>query len=160
MFTAFESIRTKLLVVFLLAVPAWAQFEVNPDHFDDKNSKSVAASTAELQSRIEEAHACLLGYEAQLKARSQSVEETRHEASSAGIQGDGAGSYLAVYEQQRKELEVLQQSLGARIEDAQNTINALEAQLTLAATRADSPQPLRRRGQGAKARIVAQRTMR
>jgi chromosome segregation ATPase len=160
MFKRFEFICTNLLFILLLMAPASAQFEVNPDHFANEKSKPAAGSPVELQAQINEAQSHLLSYQAQLKAKSESVEEARQQAISAGIQGDGAGSYLDACEEQRKEFELLEKSLSARIEEAENTINGLQAQLTLIATRKDSPQPRHFRGQNTKNRIVAQRTMR
>jgi chromosome segregation ATPase len=159
MFKRFEFICTNLLFILLLMAPASAQFEVSPDHLENEKSQAAAASPAELQAQIKEAQAHLLDYQAQLKAKSESMEEARQQAISAGIQGDGAGVYLDACEQQRKEFELLEKSLSASIEAAQNTINGLQAQLTLIATRKDSPQahPIPRIK--SKTPIVAQKTM-
>lgn len=143
-----------------LVLPASAQFEISPDHYEEQDSKMASTSPAALQAQIKELQSRLQGYAAQLKAKSKSVEEARQEAIAAGIQGDGAGSYLEAYEQQRKELELLQESLSAKIEEAQNTINGSQAQLTLVATKTYSPQPRHHRRQNARTQDVAQEAMR
>jgi peptidoglycan hydrolase CwlO-like protein len=142
-----------------LVLPASAQVEINPDHYEEQDSKMASISPAALQAQIKDLQSRLQGYEAQLKAKSGRVEEARQEAISAGIQGDGAGSYIDACRQEQKELEQLQKSLSAKIEEAQNTINGLRAQLTLVATKADLPQPRHHRRQNARTQVVAQGTM-
>jgi len=58
----------------------------------------------------------LKSYEQQLRGKAEQVENTRQEAISAGIQGDGAGAFIDAYRQEQKELEELQAALAPQIE--------------------------------------------
>ena len=81
-----------------------------------------------MQTRLED-------YEKLLQAKREQVENARQEAISAGIQGDGAGSFIDAYQQQQMELEALQAALSPKIDEARKLIAGL--------TNADSPVALR-----------------
>src|SRR5262249_35561172 len=105
-----KQLERMFLFVLFFAAPALAQFEIAPDHFPSADELAVQpASThaAQREQRVAEQQAILAEYRAQIKGKSESVEVARQEAISAGIQGDGAGSYIEAYDQQRKELELL-----------------------------------------------------
>jgi len=115
MFKQIECIGRSLVVLALLAEPAWAQFEVSPDHFEsDQDSKSASAHETELQIQISDLQDQIGSYLANIQAKSEMVEEARQAAISAGIQGDGAGSYIESYRLHQKQLELLQQSMTTR----------------------------------------------
>jgi hypothetical protein len=156
MFKQFQCICKSLLVLSLLAVPAWAQFEVSPDHFDsDQDSKTASAHQTELQGQVRDLQAQIVSNQARIRAKSEMVEDARQEAVSAGIQGDGAGTYLEAYRLQQDQLEPLQQSLTTQIALARNTIADLETQFTLVSAKTHVPQPLYLRKQKAKVLVMA-----
>jgi hypothetical protein len=73
-----------------------------------------------LQSRLED-------YQKQLRVKSEMVETARQDAISAGIVGDGAGSFIDFYRQQQTELEALQAALTPKIDEARKVIAGLNA---------------------------------
>ena len=121
---------TKIAAMSLLtlasAMRVMAQAEVNPDHFPDE-ATPVAAVRPEIQAEIEQQKERVNNYEAQLKAKAALVEESRNEAMSAGMQGDGAGSFIDAYNANVEEFEALRASLTPRITMALQTIASLEA---------------------------------
>lgn len=64
-------------------------------------------------------------YENLLQAKREQVENARQEAISAGIVGDGAGSFIDEYRQQQMELEALQAALTPKIDQERATIAGL-----------------------------------
>jgi|GEM_PF-4361537 hypothetical protein len=151
MFKQIECISRSLVVLALLAEPAWAQFEVSPDHFEsDQDSKTASTHETELQIQISDLQDQIGSYMANIQAKSEMVEEARQAAISAGIQGDGAGSYIESYRLHQKQLELLQQSMTAQIELARNIIANLEARLALVAANPHAPKRLYHRKQHAK----------
>jgi len=115
MFKQIECISRSMVVLALLAEPAWAQFEVSPDHFEsDQDSKTASTHETELQIQISDLQDQIGSYMANIQAKSEMVEEARQAAISAGIQGDGAGSYIESYRLHQKQLELLQQSMTTR----------------------------------------------
>jgi hypothetical protein len=134
MFKHLARISASSFLFALLATPAWPQAEVNPDHFPDQAFSGTLASST-LQARIQDQQALLTVYETQLRVKAKMVEEVRQETISAGIQGDGAGSYLDAYRDQQEQLQSLQQSLAVQIAQARNTIASLQAQNTLITSR-------------------------
>jgi hypothetical protein len=156
MFKQFQCICRSLLVLSLLAVLAWAQFEVSPDHFEsDQDSKTDSAHQTELQGQIRDLQAQIVSYQTRIQAKSEMVEDARQEAVSAGIQGDGAGTYLEAYRLQQDQLELLQQSMTTQIALARNTIADLETQFTLVAAKTHALQSPYHRKQKAKVLVMA-----
>lgn len=151
LYKSFGSISRNLLLLSLLAAPVWAQFEINPDHFDNPDSTTASALQTDVRAQLSDLQAQLRGYQAQLKATSDKVEEVREEAISAGIQGDGAGSYIEAYRQQQKQFRLLQESLSAQIQQVRNTIAGLQARVILASVETRSPRSIHRPGRLASA---------
>jgi hypothetical protein len=159
MFKQFECISKSLLILSLLATPAWAQFEVSPDHFEsDQDSMTASAHQTELQGQVRDLQAQIVSNQARIRAKSEMVEDARQEAISAGIQGDGAGAYLEAYRVQQDQLELLLQSLTTQIALARNTIADLETQFTLVAAKTHVPQPPYHHGHNAKVLVMARAT--
>lgn len=104
-----------------------AQAEINPDHFPDEPSPAVSVPQPAIQARVQALHAQMEAWEKQLQTKSEMVEEARQQAVSAGIQGDGAGSYIDTYRQQQKEMQMLQAGLVPKIEEARSIIADLTA---------------------------------
>jgi hypothetical protein len=81
-----------------------------------------------VQTRLED-------YENLLRMKAEQVEIARQEAISAGIQGDGAASFIAFYQQQQMELEALQAALTPKIDQARATIAGLNSPNSAASLR-------------------------
>src|SRR5215472_14509820 len=84
-----------LLLMIMSAVPAFAQFEVSPDHFDDNASRIRPAahsnSVADLKAKIAEQEKLLAGYQDRLLKKSALVAEARPalgDSGSAAAQSD------------------------------------------------------------------------
>jgi hypothetical protein len=149
MFKHLKSISLSVLTLSLWAAPAWAQFEVSPDHFEtDQDSKTAISHEQELQAQVRDLQAQIVSSQAHVRAQSEMVEEARQAAISAGILGDDAGSYIEAYRLQQKQLDSLQQSLTAQIAEVRNIVADLNirAALVIVAAKADTPRlGLRRR---------------
>jgi hypothetical protein len=117
-----------------------AQAEVNPDHFPDEATPAVTVP-ANIQAEIEQQRAFVASYETQLRMKSGVVEESRNEAISAGLQGDGAAMFIDAYRANQEQFDALRESLNPRITMALNTIASLEAGSTVVAeaTRVTGP---------------------
>jgi len=121
------------LLLLAACVAAVAQSEIAPDHFPDQAAPVAAAPRQEaqirpLQTRLED-------YENLLRAKAEQVENARQEAISAGIVGDGAGSFIDAYQQQQAELEALQAALTPKIDQARAIIAGLRNADSAAALR-------------------------
>jgi uncharacterized protein YukE len=111
------------LLLLAACLTAVAQSEIAPDHFPDQASPAAVAPRQEaqvrpLQTRLED-------YENLLRAKQEQVENARQDAISAGIEGDGAGSFIDAYRQQQTELEALQAALTPKIDQARAIIAGL-----------------------------------
>lgn len=119
---------TRLLLMTLPALPALAQFEVSPDHFDEMSGASSQNSDSrrhdELRQQIAIQQARLEIYRKQIEAEAALVEEARQILISAGSP-DGAGEIVDLYMRQ-KALEALRQSLAGPIREAQAVLAGLE----------------------------------
>lgn len=93
-----------MLLMLMPAAPAFPQAEVSPDHFADPPDAQVSMMSADTNEPAE-------AYSAELQAQENLVEQTRDEAISAGILGDGAGSYISEYQSQMSELTELRAKL-------------------------------------------------
>jgi hypothetical protein len=116
-----------VLLLMMFAVPAFAQFEVSPDHFDDNPSSSPQAdhskSVTSLRLKIAEQKKLLAGYQGQLLQKSALVAKARQalgNSSSAAARND--------YFRQKSELRELRQSLGGPVRNAQLALVRLERQ--------------------------------
>jgi hypothetical protein len=142
MFNHLVRISRDLILVVLFASFAWAQMEIDPDHYPDESSPTRSEHDLKLLAQIQILQARIEGYEAQLRAKAEMMEEARQEAISAGIQGDGAGTYVEVYRQQQKEFDSLRKSVASDIAMAQDAIASLQpAQGPLVATERASGKP-------------------
>ena len=113
------------LLTLASATRVMAQAEVNPDHFPDEGTPAASAR-ANVQADIEQQRARIASYETQLRMKSDMVEESRNEAISAGLQGDGAETFIDAYRANQEQFEVQRQSLNSQIAMALDTIASLE----------------------------------
>jgi hypothetical protein len=106
-----------------------AQTEVNSGQ---KASPAISAPRTEVSARVQTLRVQVDAWEKQLQMKSEMVEESRQNAISAGIQGDGAGPYIDGYRQQQKEMEMMRASLTPKIEEALNRLAVLTASASTA----------------------------
>lgn len=111
------------LLLLAACLAAVAQSEIAPDHFPDQASPVALAPRQQAQLRPVQTR--LDDYENLLQAKREQVENARQEAISAGIVGDGAGSFIDEYRQQQIELEALQAALTPKIDRERATIAGL-----------------------------------
>jgi hypothetical protein len=120
--TTYKTVAQSLLLL-AACIAAVAQSEIAPDHFPDEASPIASAPRQEDQMRPVQSR--LENYEHLLQAKAELVENARQEAISAGILGDGAGSFVDAYREQQTELEALQAALTPKIDQARATIAGL-----------------------------------
>jgi hypothetical protein len=116
--------------------PAFAQFEVAPDHFDNARSAQTEQSVRaeqNLKESIAEEQSLLDNYAGRLAAKAQQVENLRQEAISAGIAGDGGGDgadlYLAWFHTGQRELQALKDSLDPLMDSSREVLAGLRSDL-------------------------------
>jgi phage shock protein A len=116
-----------LLLLMMSAVPAFAQFEISPDHFDDNPSSSQQAdhsnSVAALILQIAEQKKLLASYQDQLLQKTALMEKARQALRNSG----NAAARNDVLRQQR-ELRELRQSLTGPVHEAKLALARLERQ--------------------------------
>jgi hypothetical protein len=116
-----------LLMLVLSAIPAVAQFEVSPDHFDDNPSSSPkiahSNSMTDLKLQIGEQKKLLASYQNQLLQKSALVAKARQ---ALGI--SGSASARNDYFRQKSELRELRESLAVPVHNAQLALARLEQQ--------------------------------
>ena len=116
-----------LLWLMMVAVPAVAQFEVSPDHFDDNPSSSRQSdhsnSVTGLKLKIAEQKKLLSGYQDRLQQKSALVAKARQALGSS----DSAAARNG-YLRQKSELRELRQSLAGPVRNAQLALARLERQ--------------------------------
>lgn len=116
-----------LLLLMMFAVPAVAQFEVSPDHFDDNPSSSRQAdhsnSVTGLRLQIAEQKKLLDGYQDQLLQKSALVAKARQ-----ALGNSGSAAARNDYFRQKSELRELRQSLAGPVRNAQLALARLERQ--------------------------------
>src|SRR6185437_16285527 len=116
-----------LLLLMMFAVPALAQFEVSPDHFDDNPSSSQQAdhskSVTSLRLQIAEQKKLLAGYQDQLLQKSALVTKARQ-----ALGNSGNAAARNEYFRQKSELRELHQSLAGPVRNAQLALARLERQ--------------------------------
>ncbi len=130
--TTFKTAAQSLLLL-AACVAAVAQSEIAPDHFPDQAVLVAAAPRQEAQAQPVQTR--LEDYENLLRAKEEQVEGARQDAISAGIVGDGAGSFIDAYRQQQAELEALQAALTPKIDQARAIIAGLRNPNSAAALR-------------------------
>jgi hypothetical protein len=120
-----------------LALPAVAQFEVSPDHFDDNPAENPRISNSHSHAVIEQQlathQARLTGYHKQIKAQVALVEEARQKLNSLAENTERAGANIAFQARQR-DLQALRRSLAGPIRYAKATIAALKTERKFLAT--------------------------
>jgi hypothetical protein len=116
-----------LLLLMMLAVPAFAQFEVSPDHFDDNPSSTQQAkhsnSVTSLKLQIVEQKKLLAGYQDQLLQKSALVAKAKQ-----AIGNSGSAAARNDYFRQKSELRELRESLTGPVHNAQLALARLERQ--------------------------------
>ena len=105
-------------------LPAAGQTDAN---LHSSRQTASVVQTSQHGAEISSLRQKLEGYEQQLRAKSEVVEEARQAAISAGIQGDGAGPSIDAYRQQQKEMEALRAALTPQIEQARATTAQLKS---------------------------------
>src|SRR5579859_3524805 len=116
-----------LLLLIMSAVPACAQFEVSPDHFEDSPSisrqgnHSISATGLKLQ--IVEQKKLLAGYQDRLLQKSALVTKARQ-----ALENSGSATARNDFLRQKSELRELRQSLASPVRDAQVALARLERQ--------------------------------
>jgi hypothetical protein len=128
-----------LLLLVMFAVPAFAQFEVSPDHFDDNPSSSPKVahsnSAANLKLQIAEHKKLLANFQDRLLEKSALVAKARQT-----LKDSGSVTARNDFLKQKSELRELRQSLAVPVQNAQ-LIARLERQrqvLRAAARRRDT----------------------
>ncbi|HEY1525553.1 MAG TPA: hypothetical protein VGH51_04880 [Candidatus Angelobacter sp.] len=116
-----------LLLLMMFAVPAVAQFEVSPDHFDDNPSSSPQAdhsnSVTSLRLQIAEQKKLLASYQDRLLQKSALVAKARQ-----ALGNSGSAAARNDYFRQKSELRELHQSLAGPVRNAQLALARLERQ--------------------------------
>jgi hypothetical protein len=116
-----------LLLLMMSAIPAVAQFEVSPDHFDDDSPSSRQVihsnSATDLKLQIAEQKKLLSSFQNRLSQKSVLVAKARQSlgnSSSAAARSD--------FLRQKSELRELRQSLAGPTRNAQLALARLERQ--------------------------------
>jgi hypothetical protein len=116
-----------LLLLMMFAVPAFAQFEVSPDHFDDNTASSRQAdhanSVTSLKLQIAEQKKLLAGYQDQLLQKSALVTKAQQ-----ALGNSGSAAARNDYFRQKSELRELRQSLAGPVHNVQLALVRLERQ--------------------------------
>src|SRR5215467_14245985 len=152
-------LRLILLACLLFNVRAFAQFEIDPDHFDSETNRSVRDTVAknktrttapknsesatqvaspyavQLNQRIEEQRANIAEYRAQINAKKQQMEAAWQSLVRTGNEA-GEGEALAIYQ---RDLEQLQKSLASAIQASEVTLARLQDELTASQSQASRP---------------------
>ena len=156
-------LRLILLACLLFNVRAFAQFEIDPDHFDSETNRSVRDTVAknktrttapknsesatqvaspyavQLNQRIEEQRTNIAEYRAQINAKKQQMEAAWQSLVRTGNEA-GEGEALAIYQ---RDLEQLQKSLASAIQASEVTLARLQDEV--AASQSQASRPLKRR---------------
>jgi len=149
------------LVVFA-TLPAFAQFEVNPDRFDDGPSsaeaQSVSRASAELSGQIAEQQSLLASYRGKIAAEAALVEQARQRLISPEGSADEAGESIALSVSEER-LEKLQRSLADPIRVAETILAGLETrQAALMASATEHPPAVRRASRKATVLMASSRS--
>jgi hypothetical protein len=121
-----------LLLLMMSAVPAFAQFEISPDHFDDNSSSSPKAAHSNpatdlkqqnLKMKIGEQKKLLASYQGQLLQKTALMEKARQ-----ALRNSGSAAARNDFLRQQKELRELRQSLTGPVHEAKLALARLERQ--------------------------------
>ena len=118
-----------LMFVAMATVPAVAQFEVSPDHFDEDSANGRKVADARplegLKQQIAEQKTLLASYQEQIQRKTAVMERARYNVGSSANAADKAAARENFLTQQR-ELHELRQVLAKPIHDAIVALNGLE----------------------------------
>jgi hypothetical protein len=121
-----------LLLLMMSVVPAFAQFEISPDHFDDNPSSSPKAAHSnsaadlklqDLKMKIGEQKKLLTSFQDQLLQKSALVAKARQ-----ALGNSGSAAARNDYFRQRSELRELRDSLASPVRETQLALAQLERQ--------------------------------
>jgi hypothetical protein len=124
-----------LVLAVLFSVPAVAQFEVSPDHFDDPPATPAQTSAAQkehVRLQMASAQAELKKCHKQIENKAAEVEQARQLLLSPAGSADEAGESFALAARER-ELKQLKTSLAAPIHEAELRIAKLQRDQNAAA---------------------------
>ena len=111
----------------LLAVPAMAQFEISPDHFDEPRKEAAQRLSPEaqkLQTQITEQKGVLADYQAQIDTRRKELDALWNDIISKSTD-DEAGQAIAFFHEQ-KQFEEFKRSMVPRITAVESNVARLE----------------------------------
>jgi septal ring factor EnvC (AmiA/AmiB activator) len=122
-----QKFATVSLLLMAAALPAGAQSEISPDHFDDAPGTTMSAQasaqpTDAMSQQIAAQQARVKDYEAQIRAKERQLEEDMQATSS--FPGDEGGQMIA-YSIHQKECDQLKQELAAKIQEAREALARL-----------------------------------
>jgi len=121
--------RALPLALALMALPAWAQFDVNPDHFDAQPAARTMAAAPQAislqQQQIATEQTRLNGYRKQIVDKAADVEHARQLLISPAGSADEAGESIALAVQQ-KQLDELKKSLAGPMQESKLRIARLQ----------------------------------
>ena len=114
--------RALPLALALMTLPAWAQFDVTPDHFDEQTAVAARAAAPQAmsmqQQQIAAEQARLNGYHKQIADKAAQVEQARQVLTSPTGSADEAGESIALAAQQ-KQLNNLKKSLAGPMRESE-----------------------------------------
>jgi flagellar biosynthesis/type III secretory pathway protein FliH len=121
-----QKFATVTLLLMAAALPAGAQSEISPDHFDDAPGTTVSvqasAQNDAMTQQMASEEAKLRGYEAQISEKERQVADDLKAAGS--FPGDEAGQMIA-YSVHQKECDQLKQALAQKIQETRETLASL-----------------------------------
>src|ERR1700745_424627 len=123
----FARSATVVFLGTLITIPAAAQAEIEPDHFDHTPQPPAGvkapARNIELESQIAAHQKVLDECNAQISSKLQLGEKARKAAEGSAAMENSAYIFIDAYKQERREFEELKSSLAPRISQALDTIN-------------------------------------
>ena len=118
-----------LMFLTMATVPAVAQFEVSPDHFDEDSANGRKVADARplegLKQQIAEQKTLLASYQEQIQRKTAVMDRARYNVGSSANGADKAAARENFLTQQR-ELHELRQALAKPIHDARVALHGLE----------------------------------
>lgn len=121
--------RALPLALAFITLPAWAQFDVAPDHFDLQAAAAASAAAPQAmsvhQQQIAAEQARLDGYRKQIAEKAVQVEQARQVLISPAGSADEAGESIALAAQQ-KQLDHLKKSLAEPMHESELRIVQLQ----------------------------------
>ena len=132
--------RLAMAATMLLSfvVPAAAQFDVSPDHFDEPAAPVAAKATPvqqEIQGQITEQLSILDRCQAQINAKTDEMKSTLQ---SLSVSGNEAGEAEALMSQERQ-LEALNKTLAPQMAMAQAKLTTLHGEMEIMTAKATKP---------------------